>query len=521
MPACGITRDTRLAESTIYPRIVIRSHGRQQPIAVHVATDQPQSLSRPLSLQKKAFLTSQTIPLAWRAEMGFRFRKSVRIAPGIRVNFSARGASVSAGPRGASLSFGSRGAYANVGIPGSGLSFRDRIDSASTQRHLAGHQAREARISAREASARHRAQALSQVALSLNADGTFSATNALGESLTSADRRLLWDQHATAVTAWLQEHIDEINGDVELLSGIHLDTPTPDCEPVYLRTPFGKPEPQRPDDPQVTTKPNPPQPLKPGWMARLFKSARAAHERRVAELDEQHQRDYQQWLTQEQGRARRYRAQFDEWEQAHREWTQGKEVHEARESERERIFSERIRSDAGFMEQVLGEALDALDWPRETLISYEIDPSRHTVWLDVDLPEIEDLPGREASLSANGQRLLIKQKAQSRLRQQYAEHVHGIALRIGGTVLATLPGVQRVVLSGYSQRLDQATGVTGDDYLYSVEFDRAGFTRIDFSALEKVDPVEALAAFNHRRKMSKTGVFKPIEPFSVERDAAG
>ncbi|MCR9000944.1 DUF4236 domain-containing protein [Rahnella perminowiae] len=41
--------------------------------------------------------------------MGFRFRKSVSIIPGLRVNFSNGTPSLSIGPRGASVSIGKRG----------------------------------------------------------------------------------------------------------------------------------------------------------------------------------------------------------------------------------------------------------------------------------------------------------------------------------------------------------------------------------------------------------------------------
>lgn len=60
--------------------------------------------------------------------MGFRFRKSLRIAPGVRLNLSPSGVSTSVGPRGASVTFSRRGTYANLGLPGTGMSWRGRID---------------------------------------------------------------------------------------------------------------------------------------------------------------------------------------------------------------------------------------------------------------------------------------------------------------------------------------------------------------------------------------------------------
>lgn len=56
--------------------------------------------------------------------MGFRFRKSVRIAPGIRINISKSGLSTSIGRKG--FTWNSRGTL-TVGIPGSGLSYRANL----------------------------------------------------------------------------------------------------------------------------------------------------------------------------------------------------------------------------------------------------------------------------------------------------------------------------------------------------------------------------------------------------------
>jgi hypothetical protein len=41
--------------------------------------------------------------------MGVRFRKRIKLAPGLHLNLSGSGLSVFAGPRGASMTFGGRG----------------------------------------------------------------------------------------------------------------------------------------------------------------------------------------------------------------------------------------------------------------------------------------------------------------------------------------------------------------------------------------------------------------------------
>lgn len=55
--------------------------------------------------------------------MGFRFRRTLKIAPGVHINLSKSGPSLSLGPRGAKYTIGPRGDRATVGIPGTGLSY--------------------------------------------------------------------------------------------------------------------------------------------------------------------------------------------------------------------------------------------------------------------------------------------------------------------------------------------------------------------------------------------------------------
>jgi len=58
--------------------------------------------------------------------MGFRFQKRISILPGVRINLSKSGASASVGPRGADVNIGRHGVTTNAGIPGTGLSYRQK-----------------------------------------------------------------------------------------------------------------------------------------------------------------------------------------------------------------------------------------------------------------------------------------------------------------------------------------------------------------------------------------------------------
>ena len=61
--------------------------------------------------------------------MTFRFWQRVKIAPGVTLNLSKSGGSLSFGPRGAKVTVGSRGKRATVGIPGTGLFYTTNLPS--------------------------------------------------------------------------------------------------------------------------------------------------------------------------------------------------------------------------------------------------------------------------------------------------------------------------------------------------------------------------------------------------------
>ncbi|WP_081403514.1 DUF4236 domain-containing protein [Acinetobacter sp. HR7] len=64
--------------------------------------------------------------------MGFNFRKSIKIAPGIRLNLTQKGiSSVSMGTKGARVSAGKRGVQSTLGVPGTGLSYTHKLNSSS------------------------------------------------------------------------------------------------------------------------------------------------------------------------------------------------------------------------------------------------------------------------------------------------------------------------------------------------------------------------------------------------------
>jgi hypothetical protein len=63
--------------------------------------------------------------------MGWRFRRSFKVIPGVRLNLSKSGLSASFGGAPFTLNVGPRGAYGTASIPGTGVSFRQRFADGS------------------------------------------------------------------------------------------------------------------------------------------------------------------------------------------------------------------------------------------------------------------------------------------------------------------------------------------------------------------------------------------------------
>jgi Protein of unknown function (DUF4236) len=59
--------------------------------------------------------------------MSFRFRRTLSLLPGIRLNLGKSGASVSVGPKGAKITAGPKGIRATAGVPGTGMFFSQQI----------------------------------------------------------------------------------------------------------------------------------------------------------------------------------------------------------------------------------------------------------------------------------------------------------------------------------------------------------------------------------------------------------
>lgn len=405
-------------------------------------------------------------------EMGLRFRKSISIIPGVRLNLSGSGASMSVGPRGASVSFGKRGTYANFGLPGTGLSYRTRLDRASS-------------------SSRQRAQ----------------------QAEANAQLR---DE--------LEREVEALNSAVDAIINIHLLTPDPRTGHTYSELlnhyrelalkPYAVPAPVRPDKPLPLSEPNrPDDDHGRGFIGRVFESADARQERQRLNL-ERWQLEVEMCQQENTLTLKRYQTARQLWAEQYSHWQYDAAEHDKKIQHTAGDIDRRFAADSGYFESLLTEVLQATDWPRETLVAFQVEPERSVIMIEIDCPEVADMPTSTVRLNAKGTEILEKEISQKAVRERYALHVHGILMRIAGMAFCALP-FEKVVISGYTQRISKQSGFLEDEYIVSARINRRDFEALNFNNLECVNPVEAFERFDVQRRMSSTYLFQPITPLSA------
>jgi hypothetical protein len=372
---------------------------------------------------------------------------------------------MSLGPRGASVSLTSKGVYQNLGVPGTGLSLRRRLDSSPSRRPSL------------IPSPKPNPKSLN-VAFRLQDDGTVAIVDGDGNPIPPQWERLAREQNEHPLRVWLEDKCDYWNKGIDDVIGIHLKTPKPEAQPHRaVRTAFETPRPSQPVPLPIT------------FLARMFRGKRERIERLNAEALAQYVKD------------------IATWEDACA-------VHDKREEARLTLFDMAAVVAPGEVQDYLCDVLERVEWPRETSLSLEVDQTATEVSIDVDLPEIEDMPDKAATIAARGLKLNIKDRPPVQRRREYMAHVHGVIFRIVGETFAALPRIQLVTASGFSQRADRTTGHVGDEYLLSVRVSRSLWLALNFSEISHLDVAACLGSFDIRRNMTSTGVFRPIEPFT-------
>lgn len=350
--------------------------------------------------------------------MGFRFQKRITLFPGVRVNISKSGASLSVGPRGASMTMGKRGVYGNVGIPGSGLSYRERLDRPSRPERP------------ERAPANPGPQLPSRlVAVLENDEIRFTDDNEqpLNLELYPSARRAM----KAEITELLERHASIRNAEIDVLVHQHHDIPL---------------------DVQAA-KPSSPKPVRESYF---------------------NQEAFMEALML---------------------W---------------RASQANNGPDLTSLENDILAALGEIEWPRETNIAIELRSNR--LLLDVDLPEIEDMPSSRWIANIGQASLLTKGISQKDLAALYLGHVSSLILRLIGHSFSVSSSIRAVAVSAYTQR-SGSTGRLDDEYVAVAEIGRNDWNQVDCSKMSSIDPENFLRRFDAKMEVNSRGILKVQQPF--------
>jgi len=140
----------------------------------------------------------------------------------------------------------------------------------------------------------------------------------------------------------------------------------------------------------------------------------------------------------------------------------------------------------------------------------EVLEDKGIIMIDLDLPEIEDMPQNKLTELADGT-VKIKTKTKKEQYEDYRTCVFGLGEYVASHVLAIVPQAKKVVVSAYTQRRDEKTGENLDVFIYSVVFDRADFKK-DY---QELNPYDFCSDLPSRFYVLASGVMKSIVPFEA------
>lgn len=205
----------------------------------------------------------------------------------------------------------------------------------------------------------------------------------------------------------------------------------------------------------------------------------------------------------------------------HNDWERRK--HDFDQSEAERVAAVNCRNKFEYDSQMkayetyfngdendvsaqIDASLSAIELPCEFSIDYDLDLASGSLKLNLDLPEIEDIPSNKASILASGM-VSVKEKTKKELREDYATCVTGLAFYFAGMMFNISSKIATIEVSAYTQRMDGKIGEITDQYIYAVRFDRDTFKTLKF---RNIVPYESFELFPHVMRLTKQMVFKSI-----------
>lgn len=167
--------------------------------------------------------------------------------------------------------------------------------------------------------------------------------------------------------------------------------------------------------------------------------------------------------------------------------------------------------DAATAEAAIEGWLKGSEAPIAFEIQAEVLPEKDTIMIDLDLPEIEDMPVNKLSELADGT-IKIKKKTKKEQYEDYRTCVFGLGEYVASHAFTAVPQAKKIVVSAYTQRRSEKTGEAMDVFIYSVVFERTAFA----AGYQERDPYDFCQDQRSRLYVLASGVMKEIAPFEPE-----
>ncbi|MFA5546713.1 MAG: DUF4236 domain-containing protein [Sphaerochaetaceae bacterium] len=433
--------------------------------------------------------------------MGVRFHRSVKIVKGVRLNISKKGLGVSVGPRGAKVSFGPSGMYTNVGVPGTGLYIRNKINSSTREN------SNTPTPTSTGTTDRH-----FDVQVSIDDETGIESVKMFDRGQEVTDVSLLRKLRAEPIfkerlTKLREKTQSEIEEKTNVLIQIHkYSSSLPDWDKV--REDYATQSPKRYERRKFSiekpTKENAYQILE-DEAYKTVKAIFGLKKKREEFIEQRLEKYFEGELIKWQREKDAFEEQEDEIEVAKN--NQFQEEFNAWKSELQSILQPTVE----FISQKLNEYLSVVELPVEFSVSFDVLDNGRKIYLDIDLPEIEDFPQKKSRILSTG-KLSLKNKTPKEMKLDYLKSVSGMSIYFASIGFSISPKVEEVIVSGYTQRINKATGNVDDEYVYSVKYDYLRFKDLDVGNIE---PNLTLESFEHRIDSNSQYDLRPIIPFEI------
>jgi hypothetical protein len=429
--------------------------------------------------------------------MAFRFRRSIKLMPGFRLNFSNSGLSLSVGTRGAWVTFGKKGTRTTVGVPGTGLSY-SHLEPHHRSHHKAGPATPAPTLAAPVPESPPVAPVEFEVTFSCDEFGQLKGVFENGTPVGYHVLRKAIEQRRPALMALLRRSLAA--SQAPLMLGPTHPAPLYSEPPVY--TSVARPLQLPPEPTHPALPPYPHRPLRMWLHPSQWKDARAA-------VDAERMRLIHDYTA--------LKTRWSEYVSAAR-----KKAADEDEASRQRLISEwsgrRSRIETGSDSQAVTDSLrgqiSAQDWAKHLQIRYAVSADSQRAELLVDVPTKEIFSvfcPRVGVIDENAMCIHYQPVTDDELKLRYGNYVIVSMLNVAAAALAAGPSVQQVIITTIT---DVFTPGVGDrkQPLLSTIFEREEWTD-DWKFPHS--PLHELRRFPTRFNLSVDWDFAEITPFAL------